>query len=65
VERDKHFVLQVISDIVNQARLKSEERSAGTLKALIAGFPSMIGMAADVTTLWITYEPIIRSFFGI
>ncbi len=62
---DKHLALQVISELVNQASLKPEDRSTGTVKALVTGFASMIGMAADVTTLWLVYSPMIRAFFGI
>lgn len=62
---DKQAAFQVISTLAEQAQDKPEDRSYGTVKALIAGFPSIIGPAADITTLWVTYAPIIRSFFGI
>jgi hypothetical protein len=62
---DKQAAFQVISTLVKEAQVKPEERSTGTLKALIAGFPSIIGPAADITTLWMVYVPMIRSFFGI
>jgi len=64
-ESEKQQALQVISELVNQAGLKPQDRSTGTIKALVTGFGSMIGAAADVTTLWIVYSPIIRTFFGI
>jgi hypothetical protein len=64
-ETDKQQALQVISELVNQAGLKPEERSTGTVKALVTGFASMIGTAADVTTLWLAYSHLIRTFFGI
>jgi hypothetical protein len=62
---DKQAAFQVISTLAKEAQVKPEERSTGTLKALIAGFPSIIGQAADITTLWMVYVPMIRTFFGI
>jgi len=64
-DHQKQEALQVIADIAKQAESKLEGRSSGTLKALIAGFPAIIGLAADVTTLWDKYAPVIRAFFGI
>lgn len=64
-ESEKQQALQVISELVNQAGLKPEDRSTGTIKALVSGLLSMVGTAADVTTLWIAYSPTIRAFFGI
>jgi hypothetical protein len=61
----KQEALQVIADIATQAETQPEARSKGTLKALIAGFPMVLGLAADVTTLWDKCSPIIRAFFGI
>ncbi len=61
----KQEALQVIADIAKQAEAKPEARSSGTVKAMIAGFPAIIGLAADVTTLWDRYAPVIRAFFGI
>ena len=64
-EAQKQEALQVITDIAKQAEAKPEARSIGTLKAMIAGLPSVIGMAADFTTLWDKCAPVIRHFFGI
>jgi len=61
----KQEALQVIADLAKQAEAKPEARSKGTVKALIAGFPAIVGVAADVTTLWDKYAPVIRAFFGI
>jgi hypothetical protein len=64
-DRQKQEALQVIADIAKQAEAKPEARSNGILKALIAGFPAIIGLAADVTALWDQYAPMIRAYFGI
>ena len=64
-DKQKQEALQVIADITRQAEAKPEARSSGTLKALIAGFAVVISGAADVTTLWDKYAPIIQTFFGI
>jgi len=64
-EAQQQEILQVITDIARQAEVKPEARSIGTLKAMITGLPSVIGAAADLTTLWDKYAPLIRHFFGI
>jgi hypothetical protein len=64
-DQRKQEVLQVITDIAVQAETKPEARSIGTLRALVAGFPVLVGVAADVTALWDKYSPLIRTFFGI
>ena len=64
-DHQKQEALQVVADIAKLAQAKPEARSTGTVKALIAGFPAIIGLAADVTTLWDKYAPVIRAFFGI
>jgi hypothetical protein len=51
----KQEVLQVIADLAKQAETKPESRSKGTVKAIVAGLPALIGLAADVTTLWDKY----------
>jgi len=64
-DAQKQEALQVITNIAKQAEAKPGERSVGTLKAMIAGLPAIIGVAADVITLWDKYAPLIRHFFGI
>jgi hypothetical protein len=61
----KQEALQVIADIAKQAETRPEARSTGTLKALLAGFPYVVGLAADVTVPWDRYSPLLRAFFGI
>jgi hypothetical protein len=64
-DHQKQEALQVIAEIAKQAETKPEARSSGIVRALIVGFPLVIGVAADVTTLWDKYVPLIRAFFGI
>jgi len=64
-DSQRQEALQVITAIAEQAEAKPEARSIGTLKALLAGLPTVIGLAADLTTLWDKYVPLIRQFFGI
>jgi hypothetical protein len=64
-DSQKQEALQVITDIVKQAEAKPGARSLGTLKAMLAGLPSVVGMAADLTALWEKCAPVIRHFFGI
>lgn len=65
LDSQKQEALQVITDIVKQAEAKPEARSIGTLKAMLAGLPTVIGMAADLTALWEKCAPVVRHFFGI
>jgi hypothetical protein len=64
-DHQKQEALQAIAEIAKQAETKPEARSTGTLRALMVGFPSLIAFAADVTTLWDKFGPLIRSYFGI
>jgi hypothetical protein len=64
-DREKQEALQVVSELAKQAVAEPDARSTGTVRALIAGFPMMIGLAADVTTLWDKFGPIVRAYFGI
>jgi hypothetical protein len=65
LDSQKEEALQVIADIVKQAEAKPEARSMGTLKAMLAGLPTLIGMAKDLAALWEKCAPTIRHFFGI
>jgi hypothetical protein len=61
----KKEALEVITDIAKQAEAKPEARSIGPLKAMIAGLPTIIGLAADLTALWEKFAPTIKHFFNI
>jgi hypothetical protein len=64
-ETNKQEALEVISTLISQAQAKPEERSKGTIKALMTGFLPIVGLAADVTTLWEKFSPSIRAFFQV
>jgi hypothetical protein len=61
----KQEALEAIADLAKQAEAKPESRAKGTIKAILLGLPVLIGLAADVTTLWDKYSPIIRAFFSV
>lgn len=63
-DQQKLEALQVLAEIAKQAEAAPKSRSMGSVRALIAGFPTIIGLAADVTTLWERYGPIVRTYFG-
>lgn len=65
LDSQKQEALEVIADIANQAECKPGARSRGRLKAMIVGLPVLLGVAADVTTLWEKCVPMIKHFFGI
>ena len=58
-------VVQALSTIVEQGAKKPEQRSKGVLKAAVAWLPTAITTAADLTTLWEQYGPIIKVHLGL
>ena len=62
---DKQDVLEALSTIAEQAAKKPEERSKGTLKALVAWLPTAISAANNLTTLWDKLGPIFKAHLGI
>jgi len=64
-DREKQEIVQALSTIAEQATKKPEERSKGTLKAVVSWLPTAIAAASDLTTLWGKFGPIIRRYLGI
>jgi hypothetical protein len=63
-DSEKREVVDSLSTIAEQATKKPEERSRGTLKALLEWMPKAIATAYYLTELWGKYEPAIRAHFG-
>ena len=63
-EDKKSEALAVIAEIAKQAEAKPEARSKGIVKALMAGFPAVIGKASDLMTAWDKYGPTLKGYFG-
>ncbi len=61
---EKKEAAQVLTEIAEQAQAPPEQRSSGKLKALLAGFPTMISVAANLVELWGSFGPVIRGYFG-
>jgi hypothetical protein len=61
----KTEAIEAVSVLAKQAEANPEERSSVTVKALLNWMPSLIGMAADLTTLWEKVGPTIKTHFGI
>jgi hypothetical protein len=61
----KTEALEAVSVLAKQAGANPEERSSVTVKAVLNWIPSLIGMAADLTTLWDKVGPTIRAHLGI
>lgn len=61
---EKHEIVQALSTLAEQATKKPEERSQGTLRAIISRIPTSIAAAGDLMTLWGKYGPAIRAYFG-
>jgi len=63
-DSQKQEILEAISSLAGQARLKPEERRMGTVKTIFIGMATMLGVSADLTTIWTTYGQAIRAFFN-
>jgi hypothetical protein len=62
-DSQKQEILEAIFSLAEQARLKPEERRMGTVKTIFIGMATMLGVSADLTTIWTTYGQAIRAFF--
>ena len=56
-DTDKVEAAQASSEIAEQGNVEPQKRSHGKLKALLAGFPTLIAGAAHLTKLWETWGP--------
>ncbi len=63
-DSEKQEVVQALSALAEQAAKKPEERSKGSLRAIVSWLPTAIAAAADLTTLWGKFGPVIKAFFG-
>jgi hypothetical protein len=61
---EKQEIVQALSTLAEQATKKPEDRSKGTLRAVISWIPTSIAAAADLTSLWDKFGPAIRAYFG-
>ncbi len=61
----KREIVEALSTVAGQAAMKPEERSKGTLKALVSWIPTAISAATQLSTLWDKYAPIIKGHFGL
>ena len=64
-DANKQEVVEAVSTIAEQAAKKPEERSKGTLKALVAWIPTAISAANNLVTLWDKIGPSIKGHLGI
>jgi hypothetical protein len=63
-EDKKGEALDVIAEIAKQAEAETKARSKGIVKALMAGFPAVIGKAPDLLKTWDMYGPTLKEYFG-
>lgn len=64
-DSEKQEIVGALSTISEEATRKPEERSTGTLKAVITWIPHALASAAHLTALWDRFAPSIRAYFGI
>jgi hypothetical protein len=61
----KKDVVEALSTVAKQAAKKPEERSSGTLKAIMGWMPEVIASAAHLKALWEHFGPAIKTYFGL
>lgn len=64
-ENQKQEAMQAIATLSQEATKKPEERSKGTIKALVGWLPTVISTADGLVTLWNNLGPSIRGYLGI
>lgn len=64
-ESEKSEVLDSLKTIAEQAAKKPEERSKGTLKALLGYLPTAISAASNLVSLWEKVGPTIKGYLGL
>jgi hypothetical protein len=62
---EKQEVIEAIATLSQEAAKKPEERSRGTLKALVTWLPTTIAAANNLVTLWDKLGPTVKGYFGI
>lgn len=61
----KREAVQALSTVAAEAQKKPEERSTGTLKAIIAYIPTIISSVSQLESLWEKVGPTIRGYLGL
>lgn len=64
-DNQKREVIQALSTVAAEAPKKPEDRSAGTLKAIMGYLPTMISSASQLVALWDKVGPTIKGYLGI
>jgi len=58
-EEQKKEVMEILAELASQAEKPPESRSKGVIRSLMERLPAAIGLAADLTTLWLAYGPVV------
>jgi predicted RecB family endonuclease len=58
----KHEAVEALSTLADEAE---HGRRGVTGKALVTWLPSVLGLSADLITLWDKFGPAIRAYFGL
>ena len=64
-DNQKRDFIQALSTVAAEARKKPEERSAGTLKAIMGYLPTAISSASQLVALWDKVGPTIKGYLGV
>jgi hypothetical protein len=61
----KNDALEILSALAVEAATPENDRKLAVVKTLLTSFGSLVSVAADLTTLWATWSPAIRTYFGV
>jgi polyhydroxyalkanoate synthesis regulator phasin len=61
----KREAVQALSTVAEEAQKKPEERSTGTVKAIIAYIPTVISSISQLESLWEKVGPTIKGYLGL
>jgi len=61
----KQDLIDNLSALAEQGAKKPEERSKGTLKAILSFMPTAVSTVTQLSTLWDKYAPVIKAHLGL
>jgi len=64
-EGTKREVLDNLGFLGSEANEPKEKRKSGVIRSVLEAVPKVLSSASALTTLWHTYGPVIKTFFGI
>ncbi|MFH0852463.1 MAG: hypothetical protein V1845_02585 [bacterium] len=60
----KAEVLEQLSFIGNEIRVVPEKRNNSVIKSILKSISNILSISSDLTTLWLAFYPLVKSYFG-